>query len=144
MTLNLREKLNLTDKKNINNSYLHLDSFIDKEKLNILELEEKGTYIICFLSLSCRHCLDLLPSLTNLNGNFRIFINQEGEVANEIKDYFKFSFPVLGIDQRIYVDLDIENTPFLVVIKNARVIYLTENTDLYNIQELQSKYTHSK
>ncbi|WP_410770746.1 hypothetical protein [Fontibacillus sp. BL9] len=51
--------------------------------------------IYCFLSLSCVHCIDLLPKLGKLNGENFVLITDGDENENkEIRQELNFSFPL--------------------------------------------------
>lgn len=96
------------------------------EKYPIQIKDPKTINILCFVMLSCSHCVDLLPELsyfnTNYNQNFKLFvISQEEEVA-QIKEQLEFRFPVLHIDDHSIDDYFIVATPFLYLIDQNNIV----------------------
>lgn len=126
MKLNLREKLNLGSSKRIHQ--LTVGNVLDQKQLDTLKYNIEDN-ILLFLSLSCRHCLDLLPKLNQMPNNFLMYIDQEFEVAQEIRKHFNFSFPIIHITQEEYYQLGVTNTPSVAIIQNKEIIFIDESID---------------
>lgn len=87
-----------------------------------------GDHIICFTSLSCKNCIEILPELLPISNNMeysRKFVlivegNKEDEI--QIQEYFKFNFSVKAMSRSEYEFLDVKSTPALIIIDKKQRI----------------------
>ncbi|WP_214481963.1 hypothetical protein [Bacillus sp. SM2101] len=97
---------------------------------HVYKNEAKDERIICTVSLYCKICIDLLPSLKDFGEEF-ILITDGTETDNkEILHALEYSFPVISCDYDTLHDL-IENTPCLFAIDEKGLILAMKEIDTF-------------
>ncbi|REK71907.1 TlpA family protein disulfide reductase [Paenibacillus paeoniae] len=68
-----------------------------------IDVESLDSAIVCFVSLSCASCIDLLPELNTFadsyEGTFILVSSGTEEENNDLIQHFQFSFPVLTMSK---------------------------------------------
>jgi hypothetical protein len=93
--------------------------------------------LYCIMSLSCTHCIEVLPELAAIQHN-KFFLITDGDIQDneEIKHELKFTFPLFSYNKPLD-RVNINKTPTsLVVDKNGDIIeniYTPKLTDILEI-----------
>ncbi|EON73761.1 peroxiredoxin family protein [Lysinibacillus sphaericus] len=96
--------------------------------LSLKNYELSRKTVVCFASLYCKICIDLLPGLSGFNQDF-VLITDGSELDNEeiIKE-FEFSFPVMSLNYDSFHDL-VATTPSLILIDANGIIQKIKEID---------------
>lgn len=84
--------------------------------------------IVCSVSLYCMICIDLLPSLSTIKGDFLLITDGSDAENKEIIDEFNYEFPVKSIEYDLFHDYILE-TPFLMLIDKDGIIHKTKSAE---------------
>lgn len=104
----------------------------------LLDLENPLTNkILCFVSLSCEICVELIPELKILDeykkNSFILITDGDNEENEEIKKYFNFEFDMLSfVDD--YRKLSIPSTPYVFIIDHNN--YVTDGQSIRSSTDL--------
>lgn len=106
----------------------------------LLKLEEPITRksVFCLISLSCTHCIDLLPELKRINdSNTFILVTDGTEEDNaEIHKYFNFTFPIISYRGPLN-KLGTEKTPYLLLVNpDGQVMRQTQASDISEVMDM--------
>lgn len=107
-----------------------------------IQIEDPKEYnILCFVMLSCAHCIDLLPELVYFNENyiekFKLYVISHEEEIAQIKEQLEFKFPIFHIDDLEMDNYHIVSTPFLYIIDQNNIV--VKATKFKNLNELIAK-----
>ncbi len=80
-----------------------------------------GSLLICFISLSCMRCIDLLPKLNDIagrfDGQFVLASCGQEEENREIGEHFHFPFPLVTATEDDFSGVfRVQHTPYIYVI----------------------------
>lgn len=97
------------------------------------------TSLLCFISLSCLDCIDLLPQLQEVtdqySGNFSLFVEASNEEIDEIKSHFKFEFPLFSLKREdLPLKYRVFTTPYAYLIDSNKCVIKGQN--VYNSSDL--------
>jgi len=101
------------------------DAFPLEERLGAAH-HYHGMTVVCFVSLTCSECIDLLGNLNGIASRLEhplvlATIGRPQEIES-LRQHFKFPFPIANLPDTIaYGHYRIEGTPYAYVLENARV-----------------------
>ncbi|WP_336125591.1 TlpA family protein disulfide reductase [Niallia taxi] len=96
---------------------------------HIMKNEGANSSVVCCVSLYCKVCIDLLPDLNELNGNFTLITDGSQEDIREIQNAFNYKFPVISVDHDDFHEL-IQNTPC--------ILFIDENNKIQELREINT------
>ncbi|WP_405081975.1 hypothetical protein ACI48J_04985 [Paenibacillus chitinolyticus] len=127
------------------NSLLHENlTAYNKENIKICDFKEP--VILFFTSLSCVHCIDLLPNLneiSDLDTQAKIILFSDGEIEEiaDMRQYFNWEFTVIPYDdaekQNLFTDLKF---PFMAKFDEHKNL-ITQGT-IYNTDDYKAAMNH--
>jgi len=97
---------------------------------HIFKNNSSSPMIVCFVSLYCKVCIDLLPDLNEVSGNFILITDGSLEENKEIQNAFNYIFPIISLDHDAFHDL-VKNTPCILNIDNNNIIQELREINTY-------------
>ncbi|RJE86264.1 hypothetical protein D3P07_19520 [Paenibacillus sp. 1011MAR3C5] len=127
-----------SDKKKNTQPAVRGDLFI-REPLPV-DVEAMESAIVCFVSLSCASCIDLLPELgafaEGYEGDFILVSSGTEEENNDLIRHFQFSFPVLTMSKEERLQKYASSTtPYAYFLEDG---YIMNTAVVDSIQELDA------
>jgi|GEM_PF-6762244 len=79
--------------------------------------------VYCLISLTCMHCVDLLPYLNNFassySGELYLLCNCTSEEMTDLIQYFDYKFKLIQVtEEDIFQNLGIKQTPYAMHLSN--------------------------
>lgn len=117
-----RDQHNLIENQKINN-LATLEDYFGIEHKN----KQKGIYLV--ISLSCPHCIEIIPELVAFNnlGIFNLITDGDPEDNSEIKNEFNYDFNVYSY-QKSLEKVNITQTPTSLLVNESGEIVNREFT----------------
>ncbi|MGE7091118.1 hypothetical protein ACQKII_06575 [Lysinibacillus sp. NPDC048646] len=84
--------------------------------------------VVCFASLYCKICIDLLPGISKFNQDFVLITDGTQSDNEEIIKEFEYSFPVMSLNYDSFHDL-VALTPSLILIDSNGIIQKIKEID---------------
>ncbi len=125
------------------------DSLVESQRFG--SRSDVSYRIYCFITLTCEHCIDLLPQINDFirsdQGEFILCIVAKSEDIREIVEYFDFGFSTIQVSsERLRNQFMVPQTPFAYIVDSdykvlaGRVIYNSADLE-YLVFETHSPRT---
>jgi len=96
-----------------------------------------NSYFICFVSLSCAICVDVLPDIEKINNfpkeSFLLVTDGEDEENFEIINHFKYSFQLISFPDS-FLKFNVPSTPFVYFV--SRNHYVIDYTTVESVEDI--------
>ncbi|MET4561211.1 hypothetical protein ABIA69_002356 [Lysinibacillus parviboronicapiens] len=96
--------------------------------LSLENYELSRNTVVCFASLYCKICIDLLPGLSKFNQDFILITDGTESDNEEIIKEFEYSFPVMSLQYDSFHDL-VAMTPSVILIDTDGIIQKLKEID---------------
>jgi len=118
------------------NVYKPGESFPSATQLQLLDGQSA---LLCFISLSCASCIDLIPrigsALQHFNGSTILFIDGTEEERREFVEYFHYDFQIEPLFSEDRMNFKVDTTPFVYLLDGKQTVIWSGI--IYNEGDLQ-------